>query len=143
MTSSPRHSSNDLTEIPVLTDDDLHSRVAAIVGPAVVPQLWLLFFTPLGYQLPVVIPVQDPPTGLPRAEQCTAMVTAMKGAIWETGEDAAAVFVIERPDQTVITHLDQIWARRLLAAAATADLPVRGVFISLSTGVRPLPLTPG
>lgn len=138
--SSPLHG---LLETPVLTDDDMHARIVTIVGPAMFPQLWLLFFTPLGYQLPLVVPLADPEEGLPESEQCEVMLSALAGAAREMADHPCGVLVIERPDQTTIRTRDQKWARRLHVASNTVGLPLRGAYISLASGVRPLPLTPG
>lgn len=141
--SSAQQPTQDLLETPVLTEDDLHARIGTLVGNALAPQLWIMFFTPLGYQLPLVVPIADPLGGAPTTHQLEAMVNALKGAAIDIAEDPAAVFVIERPGQTTINRVDQHWARRLHTAARSADLPVRATYISLASGTRPLPLTPG
>ena len=124
---------DDTVTQPLTTDALIEERVAALVGRACRRQIWFMFVDKEHRQLPLIMPVSDPPM-LP-----DATVSALARNIDQSVEsiDAHSVIVVlERYADAVFTAADKAWARALSEAFDTAGLPVRAVLVSHRHGVR-------
>jgi hypothetical protein len=123
----------DTVTQPLTSDDLIEARVSALVGRACRRQIWFLFVDTENMQLPLIIPVADPPT-LP-----DAAVSQLAGNIASGVEhlDARSVIVVlERYANAQFSTADKAWARALGSGFDAAGLPVRAVLVSHSRGVR-------
>lgn len=118
---------------PLTSDDLIEARVSALVGRACRRQIWFLFVDSENVQLPLIIPVADPPT------QPDAVVSQLTENIAQGVEqlDARSVIVVlERYAGPQFSAADKAWARALSNGFDEAGLPVRAVLVSHSHGVR-------
>ena len=118
---------------PLTSDPLIEERIAALVGRACRRQLWFLFLNEVNVQLPLIIPVSDPPV-LP-----DPTVSHLVGNIAQAGEvlDARWVIVVlERFAGAEFTPADKAWARTLGAAFDATTLPIRAILVSHRRGVR-------
>ena len=126
------HYDDTLTH-PLTSDVLIEERVVALVGRACRRQIWFLFVDRENVQLPLLIPVSDPPP-LPDA--------TVPSLVWKIGQsvrglDAQSVIVVlERYADATFTAADKAWARELSEALDTVALPVRAVLVSHRLGVR-------
>lgn len=126
---------------PLLTDDDVHDRVAALVGPATQDGcVWLMLVDGDRRQAPLVIPLADSPR---RPE--THLVHGLRDMLAHLGHQlatdagpGACLFTFERLGPTATGPDDEEWARALHGAATGAGLGTVGVFLSTPAGVRPV-----
>ncbi|MEJ2887603.1 hypothetical protein [Actinomycetospora aeridis] len=124
---------------PLLTDDDVHDRVAAIVGPATQDGcVWLMLVDGDRRQTPVVIPIEDSPR-FPE----THLVGGLRDMLAQLGDQlatdagpGACLFTLERLGPRETAPGDEEWARALHGAASAAGLGTVGVFLSTPDGVR-------
>ncbi len=124
---------DETTSQPLTTNDLIEERVSALVGAACRSQLWFLFLDKHDVQLPLIIPISDPPN------RPDAGVERLAELIEDKACDAGArsvILVIERCTDAMFTHADKLWARCLTEELATAGMRVRSVLISHTTGVR-------
>ena len=133
MTSTPHDAP------PLLTDDDVHDRVAAIVGPARQDGcVWLMLVDGDRRQAPVVIPLADSPR-YPEKHLVTGlrdMLAHLGGTLATDAGPGACLFALERLGPTATGDADEEWARALHGAATGAGLGTIGVFLSTPAGVR-------
>ncbi|MFD1713473.1 hypothetical protein ACFSBZ_03215 [Amnibacterium flavum] len=125
---------NDLFTEPVSTGDDLLERVAGLLGTAVRHQFWLLFIDADGRQLQTLVPIDGVPDS-PGPQEALRFAPMLD---WlAEGEGAHSVaFVIERPGDREFGENDLAWARVLAEAASFIELPVRGLVVMHTDGVR-------
>jgi hypothetical protein len=123
-----------LDDEPLLTDTDLDSRVANLIGRACRVQLWLLFLDERSVMLPTIMPVEDLPQ--PIAEAFAVQLAAMLRQAAGGTPIESAVFVWERPGGPIASENDRLSAARLAWACADAGVPVRAQLISHDFGVR-------
>lgn len=124
---------------PLLTDDDVHARVAAIVGPATQDGcVWLMLVDGDRRQTPVVIPLEDSPR-----HPETHLVHGLRDMLAHLGDPFATpagpgscLFALERLGPPETGSADEEWARALHGAASGAGLGTVGVFLSTPDGVR-------
>ncbi|MEO6827577.1 MAG: hypothetical protein ABI255_00305 [Microbacteriaceae bacterium] len=132
----------EATREPLLTDDDIETRVADLIGRACERQLWLLFLDRHGVQLREVLPIagypispgtsSEPPSGRSYAAQLAAFIARMMTEM----EAEQVVLVWERGLSRTPTPADQIWAKTLGAACSGEGVTVRAQLISHRKGVR-------
>ena len=131
------------TDAPLLlTDADVLHRVRQLVGTAIATrQLWVMFLDGDGRQAPVVVPIADVPLRPEgRVIDNLAAVLAEVLADLSTGGGAAsAVLTLERIGRDAVLPGDREWADALEQACVRAGAALRGVYLSTSGGVRPLP----
>ena len=131
MVMKPRY--EDTLTQPLTSDDLIEARVSALVGRACRRQIWFLFVDSENMQLPLMIPVADPPA-LP-----DGAVSQLAGNIAEGVEhlDARSVIIVlERYAGAQFTAADKAWAGALGSGFDAAGLSVRAVLVSHSRGVR-------
>ncbi|MEJ2864629.1 hypothetical protein [Actinomycetospora flava] len=124
---------------PLLTDDDVHDRVAAIVGPATQDGcVWLMLVDGDRRQTPVVIPIADSPR-YPETHLVAGlrdMLAHLGGSLATDAGPGACLFALERFGPRETDAADEDWARALHGAASGAGLGTVGVFLSTPDGVR-------
>lgn len=119
---------------PLDTDAQVQQRVADLIGRACRRQLWFLFLDERGVQLPVLMPVADPPLSPPPPE--SGGLLGMVGHLVEAVEAAAIVLVLERFGTASLTDSDRAWAAALHTACNEVGVPLRGMLLSHRDGVR-------
>jgi hypothetical protein len=119
---------------PLASQAAIEERVQLLIGRAARRQIWLLFLDHEDRQLPLLIPVQDPP---PEPEQDDDRRFATLLAYVQDQTDARGfVAVIERFGGMTLTTRDSAWARMLTDAAALSPLRLHGILLSHARGVR-------
>jgi hypothetical protein len=124
--------------VPLLTDDDVHERVDALIGPAVQDRcLWLVLVDGDRKQAPVIMPIEDSPPQ-PDPEMVECLQTVLAGLVEELATDAgpgSCVFVWERLGAR-LRDGDELWPEALAGAARRAGLGCLGIFVSTPVGTR-------
>jgi hypothetical protein len=118
---------------PLTTDALVAERVEQLIGRAIQHQIWFLFLDADQVQLPLVIPVGELPA---RPDDFVGALAQRLAAIVETEAARAVVVVIERYAYPELTAADRQWAKCLHDALDENGVPVRGVLLSHSRGVR-------
>ncbi|MES2092566.1 MAG: hypothetical protein V4531_01980 [Actinomycetota bacterium] len=124
---------DDTITHPLTSDALIEERVTALVGRACRRQIWFLFVDRQNLQLPLIIPVSDPPSWP------DATVSQLVDAIFRSVEDLdaqAVVVVLERYADATFTGADKAWARALETSFDATGLPMRAVLVSHRDGVR-------
>lgn len=125
----------DRENLPPLTSQSaIEERVQLLIGRAARRQIWLLFLDDEDRQLPLLIPVQDPPPQ--PAEDDDRKFAELLAHVQEQTEARGFVAVIERFGGLALTPADSAWARMLAAAASLAPLRLHGILLSHARGVR-------
>jgi hypothetical protein len=119
---------------PLETDALIQHRVTELIGGACRRQLWFLFLDEHGVQLPVLMPIADPPLMPPPPE--SDVLLAMVGHLVEAVEASAIVLVVERPGGEEVSASDRAWAGALHAACHGVGVPLRALLLSHDHGVR-------
>jgi hypothetical protein len=123
----------DTVTQPLTSDSLIEERIAALVGRACSRQIWFLFLDGEQVQLPLIIPVSDPPVMPdPSVPQLIGNITQAGD-----GQDARSVIVVlERYAGPEFTVADRAWARALDAELTATGLPMRAILLSHRRGVR-------
>jgi hypothetical protein len=126
---------------PLLTDDDVLARVAKLVGTAISDrQLWLMLVDGDGRQTPVVVPI----SGMPRNPDVRGLaglsrvLSGLRAELATAEGPGGVVFTRERRGSDAISPLDHAWAQALTETCRTADMALRGVYLSTPGGVQRL-----
>jgi hypothetical protein len=132
------HSS--LTDHPPLhTDEQVLARVSALIGPACAGrQLWVLFVTGDGHQLPAALPISGIPR-FPDRRGLRALERLLDGARTDLATEAgpgSVIFALERLGADEVLAPDREWSDMLRVACARKGVELRGVFLSSDGGVR-------
>jgi len=123
----------DTISQPLASDSLVEERISALVGRACHRQVWFLFVDSRNVQLPLIIPVSDPPI-MPDTAVSQLVDNIVKAG---EGMDAHSVIVVlERYAGSEFTPADRAWARALDSAFGCTKLPMRAVLVSHSRGVR-------
>lgn len=117
---------------PLDTDALVQGRVAELIGRACRRQLWFLFLDERGIQLPVIMPVADPPSTPPDNDRLRLMI----GQLVESTDAAALIVVLERFGPEKLTESDRAWAAALHDSCAEAGVALRALLLSHREGVR-------
>ncbi|QNE46742.1 hypothetical protein F1C58_07385 [Glaciihabitans sp. INWT7] len=123
----------DTVTQPLTSDELIHARVSDLVGRACRRQIWFLFLDGEDVQLPLIIPVADPPV-LPDDATARLADTIAQGV--EHLDARSVILVLERYAGPQFSSADKAWARALGEGFAGAGLPVRATLVSHSRGVR-------
>ncbi|HEY8914232.1 hypothetical protein [Lacisediminihabitans sp.] len=118
---------------PLTTDALVEQRVSALVGRACRRQLWFLFLDEHQVQLPLIIPVGDPPT---RPDASVRNLAEGISIAMESAAAASVIVVIERFADQAVTPADTEWARTIDEEFREKGLRVRGFLLSHRRGVR-------
>lgn len=119
---------------PLVTDTDVESRVATLIGRANVRQLWLLFLDEDGVQLPLLLPIDGLPPA-PRHADLSSMMTSISQLMANIGA-SRAVIVWERYGPATLTANDVLWIKALTGSCAAEGVSIRAVLLSYRNGVR-------
>lgn len=118
---------------PLTTDALVEERINALVGRACRRQIWFLFLDEETRQLPLIIPVSDPPV----MPDLTVPQLIQNVALAIDGLDARSVIVVlERFAEPLFTEADRAWAQAIDAALTATGLPMRAILVSHRRGVR-------
>lgn len=118
---------------PLTTDALIQERVSSLVGKACRRQFWLLFLDEDSVQLPLLIPIGDPPAH-PQPES-DALLGMVENAAESVGATSVVV-VIERYADESLTASDLAWAAWLDTAFHDHEIVLRGMLLSHRRGVR-------
>ncbi len=118
---------------PLSTDALIQERVTSLVGRACRRQFWLLFLDEDSIQLPLLVPIGDPPA-YPQPES-DALLGMVENAAESVGA-ASVVVVIERYADDTLTPSDLAWAAWLDTAFRDHAIDLRGMLLSHRRGVR-------
>ena len=124
---------DDTTLHPLISDALIEQRVADLIGRARQRQLWFLFLDDHDIQLPVLIPISDPP---PRPGPTIAGLIDVIAAQFEAIEACWVVVVLERYADSTVSAGDRAWARALSESFDERRVPFRAMLISHRLGVR-------
>lgn len=126
------HYEDTITQ-PLTSDSLIEERIAALVGRACGRQVWFLFLNDENVQLPLIIPVSDPPL-MPEPALPQLVGNIVRAC---DGLDARSVIVVlERYAEPEFTAADRAWARGLGIAFDAAGLPMRAILVSHRRGIR-------
>jgi len=120
--------------VPLNTDALVEERVADLLGRAIQRRLWLLFLDEHEVQLPLVVPLDEPPQ-IPPAPPDLSLCSMIRN-FRERADAHSVVFVLERYADAVLTPADIAWARALHRACDEAKVSLRGILVSHKRGVR-------
>lgn len=124
----------DVHDVPLLTDSDVESRVALLLGAAIQRRFWLLFLDDEARQRPTLVPVDGiPPDPAPDDGHRLA---PMFDWLAEAEGAHAVVIVHERPGGAALDGADSEWVRCLRAASREAGVPVRASILLHDAGTR-------
>jgi hypothetical protein len=129
--TTPRYEETRLQ--PLVTDALIEERVAALVGRACQRQLWFLFLDEDQVQLPLLVPIDDPPT---QPEENIGNLVRLVEEAMEATDAHSVVVVIERYAEAVLTANDRAWAGSIHNAFDAQAIPLRGILLSHRRGVR-------
>ncbi len=135
----------DLLAIPVITDQDVLDRVAAIIDPGARRgrSLWLFFLDTAGSQANLVVPIDDVPER-PSAALIGNVCLIASEAIAQSSPGSSVVITLSRPGTPRLTDSDRHVLRALQHGASTHATSVRMLCLATAAGVRKLgPVSPG
>ena len=118
---------------PLTTDALVADRVGQLIGRAIQRQIWFLFLDANQVQLPLVIPVGELPA---RPDALVGALAERLAAVVQAEAADSVIVVIERYAHPDLTASDREWAKCLHDALDERGVPVRGVLLSHSSGVR-------
>jgi hypothetical protein len=119
---------------PLTSQAAIEERVRLLIGRAARRQIWLLFLDDQDRQLPLLIPVQDPPSQ--PAEDDDRRFAGLLAHIRDQTDARGFVAVLERFGGLTLTPADSAWARMLTDAASLSPLRLHGLLLSHARGVR-------
>ncbi|HEY0816210.1 MAG TPA: hypothetical protein VGE11_23290 [Pseudonocardia sp.] len=126
---------------PLVNDEDVLARVAKLVGTAITDrQLWLMLVDGDGRQTPVVVPI----SGMPRNPDARGLaglsrvLSGLRAELATARGPGAVIFTRERRGSEEVSPLDRAWAAALAEVCRTADVGLRGVYLSTPGGVARL-----
>jgi hypothetical protein len=138
--SSVRQTAPELLAVPVITDEDVLDRVAAIVDPAARRRhrtLWLFFLQRDGFQANLVVPVDDIPER-PDAAVIGNVCYVASESIAQAPSLLSVVITLSRPGTLRRTDFDRHLLRALQHGASRHATPVRMLALATPEGVREL-----
>jgi hypothetical protein len=144
-TSPSGRQAPDLLAIPIVTDQDVLDRVAAIIDPAARSNrtLWLFFIDSEGGQANLVVPIDNVPER-PAAGMISNVCYIASEALTQCEPGGSVVITLSRPGTARLTESDRHFLRALQHGASTHATSVRMLCLATPAGVRELgPVTPG
>ena len=124
---------DDTRTLPLLTDIDVHQRVAQLIGVAVRRQLWILFLDTSRVQLPMIVAIDDHP---PRPDGSVADLAARVEQTMIDHDAESVIVVIERFASADLTPADLAWAAAIHDEFDAQGITLRGILLSHRRGVR-------
>jgi hypothetical protein len=140
MAHSPAgQAASELLAVPVVTDDDVLARVAAIIEPSVRRQrsLWLFFLERDGKQSSLVVPIDDVPER-PEPGVLANVCYVASESIAQAPRVLSVIIALSRPGTARRTESDRHVLRALQHGAARYATPVRMLVLATPEGVREL-----
>lgn len=127
---------------PVHSGTDLWVRWRQLMGPWAFDHrsLWVLWFDGDGFQLPMIVPIDD----LPEApdEQTVAHVMSLVTHVIRAdgGPGTTVAMTLSRPGSPRVTDSDRAWAGSVRRQADRAGIALWPVHLATADAVRPLTL---
>lgn len=140
MTNLPlRQTAPELLAIPVITDQDVLDRVAAIVSPAARQHrtLWLFFLRRDCVQANLVVPIDDIPDR-PEAGAIDQVCYVAAESIAQAPSLLSVVITVSRPGTLRRADADRHLLRALQRGAERHATPIRLLVLATPEGVREL-----
>ncbi len=140
MTNSPAcQGAAELLAAPVISDDDVLGRVAAVIDPAARQHrtLWLLFLDRDGTQADLAMPVDGLPER-PGAAAAGHVCFVAAESIAQAPGLVSVVITLTRPGTLHRTDADRHLLRALQHGASRYAAPVRMLCLATPEGVREL-----
>ncbi|MGH3264656.1 MAG: hypothetical protein ACRDNS_22000 [Trebonia sp.] len=137
--STSRQTAPELLAVPVITDDDVLDRVAAIVAPSArrYRTLYLFFLHRDGLQANLVVPIDDVPERPEPAALHNVCYVASE-SIAQAPSLLSVVIALSRPGTLRHTESDRHLLRALQRGASRHATPVRLLVLATPEGVREL-----
>jgi len=136
---------DQLSQIPVITDADVLTRVDVIIEPEnrTPLTLWVFFLNPDGTQPMVIMPIDDIP-GQPDVEDGEFVFQMLSPLYGPDSPGGSLILTISRDGTIALTEGDERWLRALQHGVAEYAAPVRMFCLATPEGVRELgPVRPG
>ena len=124
---------DDTTIHPLSSDALIEQRVASLIGRACQRQLWFFFLDDDDLQLPVLIPISDPPA---RPDSTVDGLADLISSQLAELDGKSVVVILERYADSTITPGDRAWARALSDAFTERHVHLRAMLVSHRRGVR-------
>lgn len=140
MANSPAgRAAPELLAVPVVTDNDVLARVAAIIEPSVRRQrsLWLFFLERDATQANLIVPIDDVPER-PEAAVVANVCYVASESIAQAPRILSVIITLSRPGTVRRTESDRHILRALQHGAARHATPVRMLVLATPEGVREL-----
>ena len=127
---------NDVSLVPLISDEDVVDRVAGLIDSALSRQVWLMFLDEEHRQSPVLMPSYLPER--PGAADADSLAHFLEVVMAEI-EAATVVLTYERPGSSDLDAGDIAWLRTLRASCLSAEISFRGPLLCHDDGVRWVP----
>jgi len=139
--SIPAAEAQRLLATPVLTDQDVLGRVAALIGPEAAhdPALtvWLFFLDAQGNQANLVVPIDGVP-GRPDPSAIANICYVASEVVAQNLPGGSTVITVSRPGTAKLTQPDRHFLRAFQRGAVMHATPVRMLCLATPEGVREL-----
>jgi hypothetical protein len=123
----------DIRDIPLTNDDELHRRVVDLLERAFRRQLWLMFLDEEDCPLPFLMPTDV--ARRPEKRDTRRLSRFLREAAWMV-EASSMVAILERPGSDELGPDDMRWFRVLQRSARAAQVPLRAHLLCHANGVR-------
>lgn len=129
----------ELLAVPVITDQDVLTRVSAIIEPAARRQrsLWLFFLQADCTQANLVVPIDDVPER-PESSVVANVCYVASQSIAQAPRILSVIIALSRPGTIRRTESDRHILRALQHGASRHATPVRMLVLATQEGVREL-----
>lgn len=118
---------------PLISPVLIEERVRSLIGRACRHQLWFIFLDENDMQLPLLIPIDDMPSG---PDETVRDLSRAMGQTMEAADARSLVVVIERYASSGLTASDTAWARAIHESLEQEGIDLRGILLSHNRGVR-------
>ena len=137
--SSAGQAAPELLAVPVVTDNDVLARVAAIIEPSARRQrsLWLFFIERDCSQANLIVPIDDVPER-PEAAVVANVCYVASESVARAPRILSVIIALTRPGPVRRTESDRHMLRALQHGAAKHSTPVRMLVLATPEGVREL-----
>lgn len=125
----------DSPSTPLLTEADFRRRILQLLGFASERCLSVLLVDGFGIQLPMIVTLDDLPAS-PDSETLNLLLGDLGARLSLPDAHGGLAVVLERPGESRPHAFDELWAEAVFAAGEAAGVPLIGVFLLHSRGVR-------
>jgi hypothetical protein len=128
-----------LSQVPVITDADVLTRVDVIIEPEARKPLtlWVFFLNPDGTQPMVIMPIDDIPER-PDVDDGEFVFQMLSHLYGPDSPGGSLILTISRDGPISMTEGDRCWLRALRHGVAEYAAPVRMFCLATPEGVREL-----